>query len=119
VENRQTASYKVIADAGGIRYQFFCDLSGAHICTTRPVWADKPEQALKIAWETEGRQEFNRCENCGKWISDAMFNADVHECVECSPWEDPPRYCHHCGKKLLELKRCCPQCGVQLQYEGR
>jgi len=114
-----TARFKVIADAGGDRYQFYCDLSGAHICTTGPIRAASPEQALSIAWETEGRREFNHCENCGKWVSDAMYNADVHECVECCPWENPPRYCPQCGKKLAGIGRLCPRCGAQLRYEGR
>lgn len=119
MEKKQTANYKVITDAEGFRYQFFCDLSGAHLCTTSPIQADTPEQALKLAWETEGKRVFNHCESCGKWISDAMFNADVHECVECSPWETQPRYCPKCGKKLAEIKKFCPRCGTQLQYEGR
>lgn len=119
MEKRKTANYKVIADAGGVRYQFFCDLSGAHLCTTEPIRADTPEQALEIAWETEGRKAFNLCQKCGKWISDVMFNADVHECVRCTPWENYPRYCSKCGKKITDTKKFCPKCGAPLRYEGR
>lgn len=49
MKGKPTASYKLIADAGGNRYQFFCDLSGALACTTEPIRADTPEEALMIA----------------------------------------------------------------------
>jgi len=119
MEKKPTASYKVISDAGGDRYQFFCDLSGALGCTTRPIRADTPEQRLQLAWEQEGRREFNQCRRCGRWVSDAMYNADVLECVECAPWEEPPEYCHRCGQKLSQPGKLCPRCGAQLRYEGR
>lgn len=116
---KPTANYKVIADTEGVRYQFFCDLSGARICTTRPIQADTPELALEIAWETEGKQAFNLCQKCGKWISDAMYNADIHQCVECTPWEIAPRYCPQCGKKIIDSMICCPRCGTELRYGGK
>ena len=77
MKGKPTASYKLIADAGGNRYQFFCDLSGALACTTEPIRADTPEEALMIAWKREGRQHFNHCYKCGRWVSDVMYNADV------------------------------------------
>ncbi len=116
--NKQTANYKVIADSGGFRFQFFCDLSGARACTTKIIRTDSQEKALEIAWETEGKKEFNHCEKCGKWISDAMYNSEVHECVECAPWENYPRYCPQCGKRITDTKRFCPKCGALLRYEG-
>ena len=115
---RKSASYKVVADAGGNRYRFYCDLSGALLCTTKPYHADTPEQELLLAWESEGRREFNPCHKCGKWVSDVMYNADVLECVECAPWEDPPNFCPQCGKKLSAPERYCPKCGAKLLYEG-
>lgn len=119
MEKRQTAHYKVIADSGGNRYQFFCDLSGAHGYTTKPIRADTPEEELKLAWESEGRQQFNHCHRCGRWVSDAMYNADVLECVECAPWEEQPEYCPQCGQKLSGPGKLCPRCGARLRYEGR
>ena len=118
MNDKKTAAYKVIADAGGNRYQFFCDLSGALLCTTTPYHAAAPEQELLLAWESEGKPKFNLCCKCGKWVSDVMFNADVHECVECAPWQEVPNYCPHCGKKLTDPEWFCPSCGTKLLYEG-
>ena len=112
------ASYKIIPVTDGFRFQFFCDLSGSRVCTTSEVYGNQTEHSLESAWETEGRRFFNRCEKCGKWVSDVMFNADVHECVACAPWEDQPRYCPQCGKKLAQVKKHCPKCGAKLFYEG-
>jgi len=118
MSGKPTAAYKVIADSGGDRFQFFCDLSGTRVCTTRIIRADTPEKALEIAWETEGRKEFNHCSKCGNWVSDVMFNAGVNECVECAPWENYPLYCPQCGKRITDTNRFCPKCGSQLRYEG-
>ena len=49
-----------------------------------------------------------RCEKCGRWISDAMFNSEVHECVKCAPWENYPRYCPQCGIRILDIQKNCP-----------
>ena len=114
-----TAHYKVAAAADGNRYQFFCDLSGAIGCTTKPFKADSPEEELLLAWESEGRYEFNQCHRCGKWVSDVMYNADVLECVECAPWEEQPEYCPQCGQKISHPDKHCPRCGAQMRYEGR
>ena len=44
---RRTATYKIITDSGGNRYTFFCDLTGALVCTTKKTYkADTPEQEL-------------------------------------------------------------------------
>lgn len=111
-----TASYRVIADAGGNRYRFFCDVSGAAVCITRPIRADTPEEALMLAWETEGRKQFNQCHKCGKWVSDVMYNADVLQCVDCAPWENKPRFCQKCGSKVSASDTFCRKCGARLQY---
>ena len=117
--SHKTAKYKILPDAdGAVRVQFFCDLSGALACTTEPIHADTPEQALEIAWKTAGKKEFNHCAKCGRYVSDVMFNAEVHECVKCAPWENYPLYCHQCGKKITEVTKLCPKCGVLLRYEG-
>lgn len=116
---KRTAKYKILPDAGGaVRIHFFCDLSGALACVTEPIHADTPEQALEIAWATEGKKEFNICQKCGNFVSDVMFNTEVHECVACAPWENYPLYCHQCGKRITDITRHCPKCGVLLRYEG-
>lgn len=112
----RTARYKIITDAGGNRYRFFCALSGAAMCTTKPIRADTQAEELEIAWETEGIQHFNQCHKCGKWVSDAMYNADVLECVDCAPWEDRPNYCSQCGEKIPVDDTFCRKCGARLQY---
>jgi len=47
-----------------------------------------------------------------------MYNADTLECVECSPWEEHPRYCPHCGSKVKSADVFCNRCGVRLMYGG-
>ena len=116
---KATAAYKVIADSGGLRFQFFCDLSGARACTTGVIYAGAPEKALRIAWGTEGKKNLNHCSKCGNWVSDAMYNASVHECVECAPWENYPLYCPRCGKRITDTRKFCDKCGNSLRYEGR
>jgi len=116
IKDHTTAKYKIIADSGGSRYRFFCDLSGMALCTTDPVRADTQQQELKMAWEKEGKQYFNRCAKCGKWVSDPMFNADVLQCVDCAPWQEKPNYCIHCGKEISGTDRFCNACGTRLRY---
>ena len=59
----KTARYKVIADSGGNRYSFFCDITGALLHTTDPIQAETQEQELETAWE-DARKYFNRCGMC-------------------------------------------------------
>lgn len=118
MSDRKTASYRAVAEEDGNRYHFYCDLSGALVCTTQVYHADTPEVELRLAWETQGKAEFNHCKKCGKWVSDVMYNADVHECVECAPWQEVPNYCPQCGRKLPEPEWFCPRCGAKLLYEG-
>lgn len=113
---KKTAPYKIITDAGGNKYRFFCALSGAAMCTTKLIRADTQEEELQIAWETEGRQHFNFCHKCGSWVSTVMYNADVLECVDCAPWEERPAYCSHCGEKIPSSDTYCRKCGLRLQY---
>ena len=77
-----------------------------------------PEEALMVAWKREGRQHFNHCHKCGRWVSDVMYNADVMECVDCAPWENVPKFCPQCGKRLPSPERFCSKCGAKLLYEG-
>ncbi len=117
--NRKTANFRVLPDRGGRRYQFFCALSGANACTTRPIPSGTAEQALELAWESEGKQHFNHCSKCGNWVIDAMFNVDVLECVDCAPYEGVPRYCKSCGAKVERAAGGkCSKCGAELTYRG-
>ena len=116
MKDHATAKYRVIADSGGSRYRFFCDVSGMALCTTKPIRENTQEEELKTAWETEGRQHFNRCGKCGKWVSDPMYNADMLRCVDCAPWQEKPNYCSHCGKPISHSTRYCSACGTRLRY---
>jgi len=116
---KKVASYKAATDRGGYRFLFYCDISGAHVCTTSEIYfADTQEAALLSAWEAEGRAHFNQCHKCGKWVIDAAFNAEVLECVECAPYEAEPKYCKFCGQKIAVPAKACPACGRKLLYEG-
>ena len=114
--NNKTAAYKIITDSGGNRYRFFCELSGMLMCETGYFATDTPDKELMLAWETEGNQFFNKCQKCGKWVSDVMYNADVLWCVDCAPWENKPRFCPECGKEVSLEDTYCRECGAKLQY---
>ena len=116
--NRKTANFRVLSDGHGRRYQFFCALSGAHVCTTRPIQANTPDEAVELAWETEGKHHFNLCSKCGNWVIDAMYNVDVLECVDCAPYEGIPHYCKSCGAKVTTQSTTCSECGALLAYRG-
>ena len=116
--DKTTANYKIEASPIGNRYSFYCDLSGALVCTTGVFQAVSPDKELLLAWKTEGEQHFNRCHKCGKWVVDVMYNAEVLECVDCAPYEDEPDYCKSCGAKLTDTSKRCPVCGMPLVYEG-
>ncbi len=118
-KEKTIAAYKIVTDDGGNIYKFYCDLSGALVCTTKPYKADTPEKELQLAWESEGKQHFNPCHKCGKQVSDAMFNVDVLECVECAPFETEAKFCKSCGAKIEEPTRLCPACGKPLVYYGK
>lgn len=117
VKEHTTAAYRVIADSGGSRYRFFCDVSGMALCTTKHIRRNTQEEELAFAWESEGRQHFNRCGKCGKWVSDPMYNADLLQCVDCAPWKELPRYCSRCGNAITAAARFCTTCGTPLHRE--
>ena len=118
MEDKKTAACKMISDTGGYRYKFYCEISGALACTTEPIHAKTPEEGLRIAWETVGRNHFNLCHKFGRRVIDAVYNAVVFECVECAPYESEPQYCKNCGVKIEKPSRICPACGHKLVYEG-
>ncbi len=115
---QKTAAYKMISDAGGNRYKFYCEMSGALACTTKPIRANTLEEELQLAWETVGIKYFNLCHKCGRWVIDAVYNADVWECVECAPYEAEPNFCKNCGIKIEKPAGKCPACGHKLMYGG-
>lgn len=115
----KTAAYKIISDSGGDRtVQFFCDASGMLLCTVGHIRTVNEEDALHIAWESKGKRYFNLCHKCGRWVSAVMYNADTLECVDCSPWENEPRYCKTCGARASSGDVYCPRCGAALKYGG-
>ena len=115
---KRPAKHKLITDSEGkIRYQFFCDLSGALEYTSTPISADS-EKELERIWNEEAKAHFNVCHKCGKSVSSEMFNAEVFECVACAPWENAPQYCPHCGQKVKGYENNCVYCGKKLRYEG-
>ncbi|MBR3694129.1 MAG: hypothetical protein IKL88_06350 [Erysipelotrichales bacterium] len=111
----RTADFRIISSEDGNRYQFICALSHAILYTTRPI-PESLDEGLMIAWE-EGKQYFNCCYRCGRWVSDVMYNPDVCECVECAPWEDDPKFCSLCGQKILPTHTYCRECGTRLRYK--
>jgi membrane protease subunit (stomatin/prohibitin family) len=113
------ATHKIVAHADGNIYKFYCDLSGALVCTTKTYKADTPENELQLAWEQEAKQHFNFCHKCGKQVSNAMFNVDVLECVECAPFETEAKFCKNCGAKIEDPTQLCPACGKPLVYYGK
>lgn len=114
---QKTANYRIIADAGGNRYSFYCGLSGALGCTTPPLRAPTPGQELALAWQ-EGRRHFNLCQKCGRWVIGAAFNPEVCECTDCAPFEHEAAFCKLCGAKVGADVRFCPVCKNKLHYEG-
>lgn len=119
MSEKKEATHTAIKSGDGYRFIFYCDLSGARVCTTQKIYkGNTPEEALKYAWQTEGKKNFNKCHKCGKWVIDAVYNADVFECVDCAPFECEPRFCKTCGKKIIKQEKECPFCGNKLIYEG-
>lgn len=118
MSGKTTATYKIVAVSDGNRYKFYCDVSGACACTTKPYKADTPEEELKLAWENEGKTHFNLCHKCGKWVIDVVYNPEVFECTDCAPFEHETNFCKFCGAKVNDDMRFCPVCNKKLHYEG-
>ncbi len=110
-----TARYKIIVGREGNRYRFFCEASGAAVCTTAPLKADTQEKELALAWQ-EGKRHLSLCPECGRYVCDAMYNADVCKCVDCAPWETLPNYCSGCGRAVPHGETFCGECGKRTQY---
>lgn len=117
-ESRHTANYRITTEPGGRGVSFYCASSGMLVCRVQPVNAESDEAAVKIAWDTEGRERFDKCRQCGRWVSTVMYNADVLACVDCAPWEEKPKFCPACGLKLKKQHLLCPKCRTRLMYGG-
>ena len=115
MESRTTAKYQVIQDAGGWRFRFYCDASGALGCATEVYRGERPEDALAAAWESEGRRQFNRCGRCGRLVINAMYNVDSLQCVDCAPWTARIVFCPACGAKTRKDDAVCSACGADLR----
>lgn len=115
--SHEIADYRVSLEADGYYFRFYCAVSGALLCTVGPIRQQSQEAALKTAWDTGGRSQFNQCHRCGRWVSDVMYNADALECVECSPWRDAPNFCPNCGTKRSGAGAFCLKCGARLLEE--
>ena len=118
MNSKNTAKFRKVPDLNGNRYYFYCDLSGALVCITKPYKSQDSQEELLIAWENEARWQFDKCQKCGKWVSSIMFNADVLECVDCAPWEEKPKFCKHCGEAVVADEDKCTKCGLALRYQG-
>ena len=121
VQAKKTAAYWVIAGPGGkLVFRFYCDISGELCCVTKSIRADTEDEALEIAWDTEGRWAFDRSPQCGRYVSSAMFNINAERCLDCAPWENEyPVFCHHCGIRLKDPDAFfCPACGARLLVGG-
>lgn len=113
----KTAAYKIIPGRGGNRYSFFCELSKMLVCTTGTYYSENPEKELSLAWQSEGKENFNVCHKCGRWVDSVVFNPDVLMCVDCAPLEEEAKYCKHCGKKTNDGDVVCSVCGKRLLYK--
>ena len=116
MEKHKTAAYKVIEKDGGRCYRFFCEASEMAMVTTGVYRGVPAADEAETAWTAEGREHFNLCHKCGKWVCDAMYNADVMHCADCTPWENKPKYCSLCGIKVAISDIFCRKCGARLQY---
>jgi len=112
----KTAKYEIISSIWGNRYRFFDDLSGAFVIETKPIKAENQEKELSIAWERYGRIHFNKCLKCGKYVTAMMYNPEVDNCVQCTPWEMKPHFCSVCGVSVSLVDKYCRGCGAELQY---
>jgi len=115
-EQEGMAKHRVLHGAEGIQVRFFCDLSGAAVCTIPMTGQGSREEEIRRIWQISGKNRFNYCKRCGKWVSDSMFNPDVCCCVDCIPWEEEPNYCLRCGERIEEGDRYCRHCGERLRY---
>lgn len=118
VIEKSTASYKVLPTRDGNRYQFFCGLSDALVCTSPPFKESSPGEKMLMAWNTYAKAHFNRCHKCGRWVINEMYNPDVLNCVVCTPIEDYPEFCPRCGIKTADPSYFCHMCGYKLLYGG-
>ena len=105
IDQTHIAQYNIIQSSQGVRFRFYCALSHILVYETPIIPESNSENGLFIAWGNYARSHFNLCQHCGRWVADIMFNVEENECVACSPWVLPPRFCDKCGEILH--KDCC------------
>lgn len=118
MDKNTTAAYHKTPEKTGNRYHFRCAVTGAQFSTVQTYQAATPRQEPLLAWQTEGRNHFNQCQRCGRWVFDVAYNPEVLECIACAPFECEARYCKFCGARVPAERRTCPTCGRPLYYEG-
>lgn len=118
MEKWKTADYRLLPAQGGNRYSFICGVTGAQFLTERVYQASDSAYELALAWQDEGRVQFNQCHKCGRWVFDVAYNPEVLECIACAPFEAEARFCRSCGARVPSGGRTCPSCGKMLYYEG-
>ena len=142
MESRTTAKYQVIQDAGGWRFRFYCDASGALGCATEVYRGERPEDALAAGphlqilgialificlmiltnaiLQTYGKEKLPifTVIACGRWVITAMYNVDSLQCVDCAPWTARIAFCPACGAKTRKDDAVCSACGADLRGEG-
>lgn len=86
-----TAPHTVRMSAEGVRYTFYCDLTGEPVFTTAPIAHCTPQEELACAI-AEARPHFNRCIRCGKWICDNAYSIDEMLCIRCAQQQKKERW---------------------------
>lgn len=112
-----TAPYKRFKTQNGVRFKFYCGITGALACESQE-YGDENEDTLMLAWENDGRRHFEFCHKCGKWVISAAYNPEVFECTDCAPFEHETNFCKYCGARVDADLRFCPACYKKLHYEG-
>ena len=105
-----TARYVSQDTEQGVQYTFFCDLTGCKVYTTTLPKQLTAKDALGLA-QQKAKTYFNRCKTCGRWVCDKAYNMDEMDCIYCSPYHVPPRYCTQCGCPIPTGDHYCTRCG--------
>ncbi len=78
-----TAKYIMTSEDGYFRFKFCCGICENTFVTGR-ISAASADEAFKLA-ANEGRNHFNRCYQCKRWVCDWHYNEDEMVCEDCAP----------------------------------